>query len=909
MALLGSLQVRLGLDASTFQTGFNVFQRDLQKRVTGFQRSLRGLTDLGSLIGGAGLTAGLTNAITASGNFQQSLSQVQAASGATGIQIQALSDLALQMGKSTVFGANEAAAAMLDLAKAGLTPAQISGGALVSTMQLAATEGIELSRAANIMAEQMGAFGLSAADTAAIADALAGASVASTASVDGLAQGLSQVAAVANLSGLSLQETSATLALLSQNGIKGSDAGTSLKTMLLRLIPTTKDAESEMKRLGITFTTSEGKIKDITQISQILQDKLGTLTEAQRTSTLQTIFGTDAFRAAAILTKAGSQQLQTYITATNDKQAAEKLSEARTKGLNGSLAMLRNSFENLGISLMQGGFLDGLASLATKAADILGRASELPNWVKNTALGITAAGAAAPFLAFGLTSIAGVIPILTKGIGLAATFLLGPWGLALTGAALAGWVFKDEILGAFSGITAGLATFSAENKIYLDSLKDEAAVAGRTISADLNTIETFFANLRNSGNQAGAQSSTDSRLFADSWGEAFAGIVTAGEFAIEGIMWVWEELKIGGHEFWRILDETWQKIQPALAPVVEELQIMFLGLQTHMESLGKMFTGTAEKIKSAWSSVSTTIQSVGESIGLIDAKSHTPLSRLSGKINGAAAALQNFGKVGEKETDRAVGNSWLTDLTDQGQRHFQALIQNGITPATAALTAFGKNGDALTPTFTPGITGGDPTAPFQGLSIDPAQDFESAWSISLRNTQQALDQFVHTGELSVKGLVRTMIAEFASAQLRKALGSIWDSFKGGSGGSGIFSSTSGGGGSIWGSVAGLAGTLFKSFGSFEGGGYTGDSSRTGGLDGRGGRLAILHPKETVIDHTKIKSSAPRQKSVNLTVPITLMPGVSREELAQILPQVQQNMIQIIPELLNRGGAYASAYGR
>lgn len=907
MALLGSLQVRLGLDASTFSQGFNTFQRGLEKRVRGFQRSMSGLTNIGSLLGAGSLTAGLSNAVTDAGNFQQSLSQVAAASGATGIQIKALSDLALQMGKTTVFGANAAAAAMLDLAKAGLTPAQISGGALTATMQLAATEGMELSRAAEVMAEQMGAFGLSAADAASIADSLAGASIASTASVDGLAQGLSQVAAVANLSGLTLQQTSGTLALLAQNGIKGSDAGTSLKTMLLRLVPSSKEAADEMEKLGISFTDSQGKIKDITQISEILQTRLRGLTQAQRTSSLQTIFGTDAYRAAAVLTKSGAAGLRDYILATNDKTAAERLSEARTTGVNGALAKFRNAIETAGISLLQGGFLDGLATLATRGADLLGRASDLPAWVKNFGIGLTLAAASAPALAFGLTTIAGAIPILNKGLGIAATFLLGPWGLALTAAAAAAYVFKDDILKQFQGITAGLATFSGENKIYLDSLKDETATAGRVISADLNTIETFFANLQTSGGQAGAQSATDSRLFADSWGEAFAGIVAAGEFALEGIMWVWEELKRGGYEFWRILDETWQKIQPALAPVVEELQIMFLGLQTHMDSLGKMFTGTAEKIKSAWTSVSTTIRGVGESIGLIEVKGSTHLSRLSGKVNGASKALQNFGKVGEKETDRAVGNSWLTDLTDLGQKHFQALITNGIDPASNALQTFGKNGQLLAPTFTPGIAGGDPTAAFQGLSLDPAQDFESAWSISLRNTQQALDQFVHTGEMNVKGLVRTMIAEFASAQLRKAIQSLWEGvgkiFTGGG--------TTSGGGSIWGSLGNLAGSVFKAFGSFEGGGYTGSGPRTGGMDGRGGRLALLHPQETVIDHTRIHATATKRKTpqVNLTVPITLQPGVSREELSRILPQVQQNIIQIIPDLIARGGSYASAFGQ
>ncbi len=907
MALLGSLQVRLGLDASTFSQGFNTFQRGLEKRVRGFQRSMSGLTNIGSLLGAGSLTAGLSNAVTDAGNFQQSLSQVAAASGATGIQIKALSDLALQMGKTTVFGANAAAAAMLDLAKAGLDPAQIAGGALTATMQLAATEGMELSRAAQVMAEQMGAFGLSAADAASIADSLAGASIASTASVDGLAQGLSQVAAVANLSGLTLQQTSGALALLAQNGIKGSDAGTSLKTMLLRLVPSSKEAADEMEKLGISFTDSQGKIKDITQISEILQTRLRGLTQAQRTSSLQTIFGTDAYRAAAVLTKSGAAGLRDYILATNDKTAAERLSEARTTGVNGALAKFRNAIETAGISLLQGGFLDGLATLATRGADLLGRASDLPAWVKNFGIGLTLAAASAPALAFGLTTIAGVIPILTKGLGLAATFLLGPWGLALTGAALAAFAFKDQILAEFTAIQTGLQNYRANNTTELTALSQEWAEFSGIIGTYAAPIIDWITAIDTAGmtNADAMQARANAR--AKFWEDYLGGLTIIGT---NTLAWFNEaipaiELVLGE---WLNKFRTWIDEQLAAGDRLRAgFANFFGGIRDTVTTIGATITGVLDSITSKINAVTGSIGSVGTSLQTLATKGNAHLTALTSGIGKAAGALTNFGKVGKKETDRAVGNSWLTDLTDLGQKHFQALITNGIDPASTALQTFGKNGQLLAPTFTPGSAGGDPTAAFQGLSLYPAQDFESAWSISLRNTQQALDQFIHTGEISVKGLVRTMIAEFASAQLRKAIQSLWEGvgkiFTGGG--------TTSGGGSIWGSLGNLAGSVFKAFGSFEGGGYTGSGPRTGGMDGRGGRLALLHPQETVIDHTRIHATATKRKTpqVNLTVPITLQPGVSREELSRILPQVQQNIIQIIPDLIARGGSYASAFGQ
>ncbi len=153
-----------------------------------------------------------------------------------------------------------------------------------------------------------------------------------------------------------------------------------------------------------------------------------------------------------------------------------------------------------------------------------------------------------------------------------------------------------------------------------------------------------------------------------------------------------------------------------------------------------------------------------------------------------------------------------------------------------------------------------------------------------------------SGKLSFKDLANSIIRDFASQSLRRAFSSIFEGFK--------FSMSSGGGG--WGSVFS---NIVGAFTSFDGGGYTGDSPRSGGLDGKGGRLAMLHPKETVIDHTKVARSArPSGKAINLTVPITLQPGVSHQELAAILPEVQNNLITTLIRNIERGGRLASSFG-
>lgn len=176
----------------------------------------------------------------------------------------------------------------------------------------------------------------------------------------------------------------------------------------------------------------------------------------------------------------------------------------------------------------------------------------------------------------------------------------------------------------------------------------------------------------------------------------------------------------------------------------------------------------------------------------------------------------------------------------------------------------------------------------------------NVWTDSMQTIGSAIDEFVKTGKLNFKDLGNSILQSIASAAIKNAINSLFGAVTGGSSGS----------------TGNLVGSVLKLFGtgttSFEGGGYTGSGPRTGGMDGRGGRLAMLHPNETVIDHEKVRAGARSRRrgdGVNLTVPITLMPGVSKQELAEILPLVKRDIISTIPALISRGGRYAAAYGQ
>lgn len=284
-------------------------------------------------------------AFKSAADFERTMNQVAAATGEPKASMKELTDLAMKMGAETAYSAGEAADAMLELSKGGLTAAQIKAGALQATMTLAAAGGIALASAAGYVSNSLNTFGLGADQAGNAAAALAGGANASTASIDSLGQALSQVGPGAKLAGYSLQDTVAVLAAFDNAGVKGSDAGTSLKTMLMNLTPQTKAAADQMAALGLKFTDAQGKFIPIRDVAEQLRTKLAGLSDSQKQNALQTMFGTDAYRAAAILMNEGAAGVDKYSAATNDLGAAQKMADANMAGSAGSIERMMGSIE------------------------------------------------------------------------------------------------------------------------------------------------------------------------------------------------------------------------------------------------------------------------------------------------------------------------------------------------------------------------------------------------------------------------------------------------------------------------------------------------------------------------------------------------------------------------------------
>lgn len=359
---LGTARGRIEIDGSQAERTLNNTAQAQDRLNSGAKSTSAAMNTVGlSLLGvGAAAVGGFAIAVNAAANFEKSMSGIAAVSGATEDQLESLRKKALQLGADTSFSAGEAAGAMEELVKAGLSVEEVLNGAADATVALAAAGEIDLTQAATIAANAMNQFNLAAEDLPKVADLIAGAANASAIDVGDFGLAMQQAGATANLVGLSFDDLAVAIAAMGNAGIRGSDAGTSLKTMLANLQPTTEKQIGTMRDLGLVweengvlmnkFFDESGRIKDLGEIAGILEQSLAGLTDQQKALTLETIFGSDAIRAAAIIADTGAAGFAELATQMG-KVTAEDVAAKRLDNFAGSMEQLRGSVETLLITI------------------------------------------------------------------------------------------------------------------------------------------------------------------------------------------------------------------------------------------------------------------------------------------------------------------------------------------------------------------------------------------------------------------------------------------------------------------------------------------------------------------------------------------------------------------------------
>lgn len=397
-ALNKNITVRLRADASNFNASIKAAGANAQQLAEGMEQSGRKTSLLTTGLAAAGMAAGALGvaAIKTASDFDASMSGVQSVTRASAAEMDLLRQAAIDAGADTIYSASEAAAGITELGKAGLSTTDILSGGLSGALDLAASEGMDVGEAAELMSSTLSQFNLSGSRAADVADALAAGAGNAQGSARDLGMALSQTGGIANSFGLSMEETTGFLSAMAREGYIGSDAGTSLKTALIRLNNPTDKAQKLLDQLGITVNDASGHFVGLENLAGQLQTKMSGLSEAERNAAYATIFGNDAFRVGTVLYKQGADGIAEWTKNVSQSGYAAEMAAARTDNLQGDLEKLSGSVETLLTNLGEGG-QGPLRSLVQTLDTLVEAFSGLPEPVQqwlvlgSSAIGIGAA--------------------------------------------------------------------------------------------------------------------------------------------------------------------------------------------------------------------------------------------------------------------------------------------------------------------------------------------------------------------------------------------------------------------------------------------------------------------------------------------------------------------------------------
>ncbi|MFD1885577.1 phage tail tape measure protein [Paenibacillus wenxiniae] len=618
------------------------------------------LKRVGAVAAGAGIAiaAGLGIAASKAADFEQAMSNVKSVMAPDEVKEfgSALQDLALKMGAETKYSATEAAQGIEELVKAGVSTADILNGGLSGALSLATAGELELADAAEIASTALNAFRDDNLTVQQAADLLAGAANASATSVSEMKYSLSAVAAVAAGMGLSFKDTTTAIAVFAQNGLKGSDAGTSLKTMLMNLQPSTKAQIKEFERLGLmtydvqkgmqvlkdngikpagtsfeivdgqlqklgatlsgtkegsakardayqeltmqtgiaqsAFYDASGSMRGMNEIAGILQKSMAKMTDAQRASSLEILFGSDAIRAGNILFREGAKGVDAMAAAMSkvgaDQVAAEKLNnlKGQIEQLNGAVETFMISIGNAllpAIKNMVGGLqslVDGFNALSPGMQSFIAKAA-----VITAAIGLFGGGLLViigyiPMITAGFTALISLFTTIGPAIGAAFTAATGPIGIAIAAIVAAAALIilnwepiKEYFLKLWPQIVE--ATTSAWNGIV------------EFFSGIWEKIKSFFSS--GTGEVVALSNPMIGLplLIFNHWDELVAMLQT-----------VWTAIKSGVSTAWTAIVTTVTGIvQPFIPLVVNFFNNLKEGISKIWDGLKTYFTGVWEVIK------------------------------------------------------------------------------------------------------------------------------------------------------------------------------------------------------------------------------------------------------------------------------------------------------------------------
>jgi TP901 family phage tail tape measure protein len=487
---------RLGKTSKTAASNIELSGKRARDAAAGYKQfsadTERAMNTVGTTFIGAGLAVAAMVALSVVkfASYDKALAGLNATTRSTDEELANLGDTAIDAGRKFGYSANEAIEGEEALAKAGVTTAQILGGALTGSLTLAAAGELAVGDAAEVAAIAMVQFKKDGAEVPHIADLIAAGAGKAVGDVSDLAMALRQGGLVSSQFGVSLEETVGTLSAFAAAGLVGSDAGTSYKQMLLSLAAPQGNAAKLMKDLGINAYDATGKFIGIEKLAGVLKTQLAGLSAQQRQSALSTIFGSDAIRAASVLYEQGSEGIRQWTEDVNDSGYAARQAADRLDNLEGDVGKLSAALDR---DLIKSG-----SAANDTLRDLVQSVTALADWYGNLPAGAQSAtlaigvGTAAVLLFSGavfltvprIAAFSGALKELKLSMGQVA-LRGGAIGLVLTGLTL--------VLGAIAGANAEAAAKTTAYGDTIDTVTGKITGAARDIAkANLSTTSDFF---------------------------------------------------------------------------------------------------------------------------------------------------------------------------------------------------------------------------------------------------------------------------------------------------------------------------------------------------------------------------------------------------------------------------------
>ena len=575
-------------------------------------------------------------AVKVAADFESGMDKVASISGATGGDLDKLSEKAKEMGKLTKFSATDSADAFSYMAMAGWKTKDMLDG-IEGVMYLAGATGEDLATTSDIVTDALTAFGKSAEDTNSFVDVLAATSANANTNVSMLGESFKYVAPVAGSLNYSYQDVAHALGLMANSGIKASQAGTSLRSWLTRLASPTKQSAEAMDALGVSMIDGEGNMKSLEQLMRETRESFAGLTEEQKAARAAQLAGKTGMAGLLAVVNSSDKDFEKLAGAIGESNgAAKEMYNVANDNLNGQLIVLKSNVESLGISLGQK-LIPFASKLVEKIQGVVDKFNAMDDSTQKTIIKIAGIAAAiGPALL--------VLGKLTTGVGVVVG-AVGKFGMAMKAAG--GFVaLVTSPVGIVVGVIAGLIAVGVLLYKNWDKVKQGAKNAWGHVTKTLAGV----------GAKSGAVK------------KAFGGV-------IEQAKKLWEKIKDAGSGISKVIgkhlpdivEHFRKKFEMSFSIVAGIATGLFTGISGVVSGIMKVLGGIIDFIsgvftgnwKKAWQGVKDIFGGIFKTLGAL---LKTPLNAVIGLINGAINGINKIGITIPKWVPKIGGQSFKPNI-------------------------------------------------------------------------------------------------------------------------------------------------------------------------------------------------------------------------------------------------------